>query len=198
MSCSLSMLRGEWSPTANACTLSNATSTKLNIVVSLSSDIVLLLIMLVGLLRWRLGEGGPSSMSRFLWTQCLLWLLLVAIGHVPPVVLLSLNMFWTPALITLSIAATRTYRSLADFGSRDTIISFPKISGFTVSENNQLVTAPIRFNRMEVSVHTDREQYRVSRALVEHSDSYVIMNGQPRDKPHKLIDQDDVENDMSK
>jgi len=85
-------LRGEWSTTTNTCTVPNAIDSKLNIIVTLSTDIVLLLIMLVGLLRWRLEVGSTSILIRVLWTQGLNWLFLVTIGHVPPMVFISLNL----------------------------------------------------------------------------------------------------------
>ncbi|KAH9954859.1 hypothetical protein BC827DRAFT_923099 [Russula dissimulans] len=62
-------VRGEWSPTSRTCEVSHSTSVKLNIIVTFFTDIVLLLIMLVRLLRWRFGEGGGSRLSRFLETQ---------------------------------------------------------------------------------------------------------------------------------
>ncbi|KAH9958704.1 hypothetical protein BC827DRAFT_545992 [Russula dissimulans] len=125
-------LRGEWSTTTNTCMVPNAIDSKLNIIVTLSTDIILLLMMLAGLLRWRLEVGSTSILIRVLCIQGLIWFFLVTIGHVPPMVFISLNlnaplnlMFATPALITLSIPATRMYRSLTDYNSRDISISLP-------------------------------------------------------------------------
>jgi len=42
---------------------------KLNWIVSLSADTVLLLIMLLALFHWRHEHGGMSNLCRFLWTQ---------------------------------------------------------------------------------------------------------------------------------
>jgi len=132
-------VRGIWLPITNICAVSNPAVTRLNTIVTLSSDVVLLLIMLVPLLCLRLEAGNWSRLSRLLWTQGLLWLLLATMGHLPQAVfiLLDLNvpldmMFGGPALITLSIAATRMYRSLIDFGSRD-------MSDPTESENNRML-----------------------------------------------------------
>ncbi|KAH9958760.1 hypothetical protein BC827DRAFT_549870 [Russula dissimulans] len=85
-------LHSSWSPTSRYCVVSNSIDSKINIIVTFSTDIVLLLIMLVGLLRRRFREGGASSLSRFLWAQGLIWLLLATIGHVPAVVFVSLNL----------------------------------------------------------------------------------------------------------
>jgi len=58
-----------WSDEINACVLLNPESNKLNIIVSLVSDVVLLLIMLFGLLRLRLGVG----LGGILWNQVRWW-----------------------------------------------------------------------------------------------------------------------------
>jgi hypothetical protein len=47
-------------------------SNKMNIIVSLASDVVLLLIMLVGLLRLRV-EIGEFGLGRILWNQVRRW-----------------------------------------------------------------------------------------------------------------------------
>ena len=62
-------LHGAWSPITNTCVVPNATARTLNIIVSLCTDIVMLLIMLVGLFNWRLKTGEVSSLSSLLWTQ---------------------------------------------------------------------------------------------------------------------------------
>jgi len=122
----IARLRGAWSPLTSTCVVPDTTANTLNIIVSLCTDVVMLLMMLVGLFSWRLEPGGVSKLSSLLWTQGNIWLLLATIGYVPPVVFLLLNlngslnlMFQTPALIIVSISATRMYRSLSDFGSHD-------------------------------------------------------------------------------
>jgi hypothetical protein len=67
-----------WSDQSNSGVLLNPQSNKLNIIVSLVSDVVLLLIMLVGLLRLRL-EIGQFGLGRILWTQVRWWFLLAVI-----------------------------------------------------------------------------------------------------------------------
>jgi len=56
-------LRSAWSPITKTCVVPNTTASTLNITVSLCTDIVLLLIMLVGLLTWRLEICGSSLSS---------------------------------------------------------------------------------------------------------------------------------------
>jgi hypothetical protein len=50
----------------------------MNIIVSLASDVVLLLIMLVGLLRLRV-EIGEFGLGRILWNQVRRWQFLLAL-----------------------------------------------------------------------------------------------------------------------
>jgi hypothetical protein len=121
----ITRLQGTWSPLTSTCLVPNTRASELNIIVSLITDSLLLIIMLIGLFRWRFEEGNTSSFGRLLWTQGIIWLFLATIAYVPPVVVIALNlnapfnlMFQTPALITMSIAATRLYRSLSDFNSR--------------------------------------------------------------------------------
>jgi len=167
-------LHSAWSPTSRHCVVSNSIDEKINIIVTTSTDIVLLLIMLVGLLRQRFREGGASSLSRFLWSQGLIWLLLATIGHLPAVVLVSLNlnaplnlMFRASNVISVSIAATRMYRSLADY---NTHYKMPKnvLTAFQTNRTRPALT-PIRFNWTELSAHRDTEQYRAARTLAGDS-----------------------------
>jgi hypothetical protein len=68
-----------WSPDANACTLFNVDSTTPAIIGSLVSDLGLLLIMLIGLLRLRCEAGGVLALGRTLWKQVRWWLFLPAV-----------------------------------------------------------------------------------------------------------------------
>jgi hypothetical protein len=56
-------------PEANTCALLNLESTKPTVIGSLVTDVVLLLIMLVGLFRMRLETGGAFGLARILWKQ---------------------------------------------------------------------------------------------------------------------------------
>ncbi|KAF8487402.1 hypothetical protein DFH94DRAFT_26034 [Russula ochroleuca] len=117
-------LRAKWSPEANTCIMGNFDSTKYSSITSFSSDLALLLIMLIGLLRLRREGGGAFALGRTLWKQGLIWLLLATIAEVPPVVLLILNLnlplviiTQSPGMIIVTIAATRLYRSLTNIYS---------------------------------------------------------------------------------
>jgi hypothetical protein len=52
----------------------NVQKSKHPVIANLVSDIILLLIMLVGLLRMRIHGAGTLHMGRFLWKQVRWWL----------------------------------------------------------------------------------------------------------------------------
>jgi hypothetical protein len=70
----------------NICMVINLQGLRLNIIVTLVSDVLLLLIMLIGLLRLRYHERGAFSMGRLLWRQGLIWLFIATASEVPQVV----------------------------------------------------------------------------------------------------------------
>jgi len=180
-------LRSIWSPTSRTCVVSNSTANQVNLMVTLATDILMLLVMLVGLLRWRFREGGVSGLTRFLWIQGLIWLLLATIGHLPAAifVLLNLNdpfnvMFGASTVTTVSIAGTRMYRTLTDYYNNcDITFSSPIRGRLPASQTNQIrvVTAPIRFNSMDASGFTDSGQRRTSQTLASRSGTYIITDG---------------------
>ncbi|KAH9994874.1 hypothetical protein BJV77DRAFT_285065 [Russula vinacea] len=122
---SIVRVHGEWSPALSTCLLVNLhTTTKLNLIVLLATDTILLLIMSVGLLRLGFHERSTLGVGRLLWRQGLIWLLVATIAEVVPAVFICLNlndafnlMFQIPSMVTLSIAATRIHRGLADYAS---------------------------------------------------------------------------------
>ncbi|KAI9508558.1 hypothetical protein F5148DRAFT_1283934 [Russula earlei] len=116
-----------WVPAGTTCEVTNIQSTKPNIILALATDLVLVGIMLVGLLRLGYHERGAFGIGHLLWKQGLIWLLIATVAEVPPAVFIILNlnepfneMFQIPAMIALSIAATRIHRSLTDFAARST------------------------------------------------------------------------------
>jgi len=115
-------IRAKWIPEADACAVVNLRITKFNILVSLGTDIILLLIMFFGLHRLGFHERSALGLGHLLWKQGVIWLLVATIAEVLPAVFICLNlndpfnyMFLLPAMVALSIAATRIYRSLADY-----------------------------------------------------------------------------------
>jgi hypothetical protein len=72
-------LRATWSDEASTCVLLNPESSKPNIISSLVTDVVLLLIMLMGLLRSGISKGGAFGVGRMLWNQVRWWQFLLAV-----------------------------------------------------------------------------------------------------------------------
>ncbi|KAH9990087.1 hypothetical protein BJV77DRAFT_634056 [Russula vinacea] len=169
----ISLLRAVWSPVANTCTLFNVNSTKPAIIGSLFSDIVLLLIMLIGLLRMRheAHEGGSSfPLARTLWNQGLIWLLFATVAELPSAVLMLLDLNVPLNLITqdegviiVTIAATKLYRSLINIYSSDISQDNPRGPGRSGSET-RVRPVPIPLNRMDKSVRTEYDQFPTSQS----------------------------------
>lgn len=203
----ITQLRAVWAPTQGVCAVLNVESSKNNIIVTLVTDVVLLITMLVGLLRLR-QHGSMLGLGRLLWRQGLIWLLLATAAEVTPTVFISLNlndpfnlMFQTPSLIVMSIAATRLYRSLTDFtsfsGSYDT--SQSRSGRMAVSDPKRGSTAPIPLDRLEVSVHRSFDDYPQAHAGQYGSyGTYVSSDGQLQDKPLTLGIDSDLETGVGK
>jgi len=122
----IARIRAGWDPDQGFCVVSNVESNQPTMIVMLITDVVLLLTMFVGLLRLRRRGGGTFELGRLLWKQGVIWLLLGTATELTPVLFISLYltdalniMFLMPSLLTMSIAATRMYRALADFSSTE-------------------------------------------------------------------------------
>ncbi|KAH9981974.1 hypothetical protein BJV74DRAFT_887218 [Russula compacta] len=189
-------LRSMWVPDLDTCSIAKSHGTlKLNFIFTLVTDIVLLSIMLLGLLRMRCHGSGSFALAHLLWKQGLIWLLLATLAEVPPVVFIILNlnepfdvMFQLPALLTMSIAATRMHRALVDRASRPVEITKGPIGGNSVpkTEPEQTATVPMRFRQMEVAMNTVRDQHAAPQTRYESSCIDINMDGQWPSKPYEL------------
>jgi len=193
-------LRYSWEPTQETCTALNPQSTKLNTVAPLITDVSLLIIMLVGLVRLRSHRGSAFGLGRLLWKQGVVWLLLAPAAEVTPVVFISLNlngafdlMFQIPSLIVMTIASTRMHRSLVDYVSRPTsaVQVIPRNYCRAASATNQMPAPRIPGNQMEVAVHTTHMQYPPSQTSLY--DSNIGMHWQLGDERTSQDLHDDVE-----
>ncbi|KAH9984317.1 hypothetical protein BJV74DRAFT_587128 [Russula compacta] len=190
-------IRAAWDPLLQNCIALNIKSSKLNVIVTLTTDIVLLLIMLVGLLRLRLHGGGTFGIGLFLWKQGLIWLLIATFAEVPPTVFIMLNlndpldaMFQPFSVIVMSIAATRMYRSLADFVSGSTgVVSESLKKGDSLVWKTRRNPAPL--NRIEMTVHGLYPTPQTS-----HYGSEISTNGSLGNEPRRLNLNNDVESAM--
>ncbi|KAF8498216.1 hypothetical protein F5888DRAFT_1693628 [Russula emetica] len=166
-------IRNSWSHELNACVLVKPDGIKPGIMGSLIADVVLLLIMLIGLLRLRFGAGDGFNLERVLWKQGLIWLLLAIVCEIPPTVHLSIlgekvtdslrlpvtQIFQIPNVITMTIAATRMYRSLMDVGSTESLQDgLPDTgSGVRTVSKIRVRSGPFPLSQME-SVRTKIDQ----------------------------------------
>jgi len=134
-----------------------------------------------------------------MWKQGVLWFILATICEIPPTVFICLNlndaynlMFLMPWLITLSIAATRMYRTLADFGS-STISHESAPDSHTVPRSRGTPAAPATLARLEVAVHRTYEEHRKSPMSHGSPSVGVDMDVELQDKPGVLILDDNGE-----
>ncbi|KAH9962365.1 hypothetical protein BC827DRAFT_1375837 [Russula dissimulans] len=200
-------ISAEWVPSEFGCGMPNTESNKLAITAMPVTDIALLLIMLIGLLRLRHRGGGRFDLGRLLWKQGVIYLFVATIAEIPPAVFIFLNlndkfdvMFLIPSLIIMSIAATRMYRSLANFFfSADIGNGSDKPPKRIVTNTKWTTTIPPSPNRMEVTVHTSCEDWQLPASQTAQHAPYMTRspNGQHGDKPHGLDLNDDVESNVT-
>ncbi|KAF8472257.1 hypothetical protein DFH94DRAFT_696350 [Russula ochroleuca] len=170
-----------WDSTLQGCVVLNSED-KFSVTVSLIADIVLFVVILVGLRRLRRESRGSFDPGCLLWKQGIVWLLIATAAEVPPTVFINLNldasfniiMFQLPALIVMSIAATRMYRSPSEVVLGSTETSFldmgsPQKRTRRVSKNH---SAPVELSRTEVDVGAVYERYPPSQTI-------TCIDGQP-------------------
>ncbi|KAI0275787.1 hypothetical protein BGY98DRAFT_37119 [Russula aff. rugulosa BPL654] len=185
-------LRAMWIPAFQTCAVRNSEEIKPALITTLITDIILLVTMLVGLFRLFIDNNCAFGVGRLLWKQAIIWLLISTVAGAPPTVFIFLNlngplnvMFQLPLSITNTIAATRIYRSLADYTFESSNFSLDAGSSKCdnkVSKWND--PAPISLNQIEVVVDTAYEQYPTSRTTLG-------VGTQQGGKPHELsVDSD--------
>ncbi|KAI0062711.1 hypothetical protein BV25DRAFT_600558 [Artomyces pyxidatus] len=90
---SIIVTRGAWNAEGHFCEVLNTSMSKENIIVTTMTDIILLLLMFFGLLRWRSVSGGlVGGIWRLLYTQGIWWIVIVTVSEIPPCVLIILNL----------------------------------------------------------------------------------------------------------
>jgi len=196
----MTRLRAAWAPAQSVCEVLNPESSKSNVITSLVTDVVLLLIVLVGLVRMRLHGNTKFGLGQVLWSQGLIWLFLATITELPPAVFIGLNlngpfdyMFQTPAIIGMTIAATRMYRSLSDFTSSSGAFDACATRNITNTDPKRMFASPIPLGRVKVAVHTTSEGY--PRANIGQYASYdPDSDSQSQDKHLVLSIGSDLEN----
>jgi len=188
-------IRSVQAPVLLTCIVTNIEDSKLGLLVTIVTDIVLLLIMVVGLLylhrygNWRFGLAG------LLRKQGVFWLLLAMVTEIPPGVLIILNLnvpldviLQRPAAIIMIIAATRMHRSLTDFarGSTDMWDTSGGVQkrGLPFSKAKRTPATQTLPGLMEVAFHVPSEEY-LTQTSHPASGSCVSMDGEPHDQLNK-------------
>jgi len=166
--------RAVWAPAQQTCIVVLSENNPLSLIFILVTNIVLLLMLLVGLRRLcrrHSSAFGLAALARLLWTQGAIWLLFASLAQIPPVVfvLLKLNsifqvMFVLPSWIAMTIAATRLHRSLADFSDSTSLSvgqSTTQTSRPPCLNSKQPASDSIPLDRMELTVHVVTETDRI-------------------------------------
>ncbi|KAH9957075.1 hypothetical protein BGW80DRAFT_1565522 [Lactifluus volemus] len=194
-----SQLHSVWRPVAGLCEVPNSDITKLNVLATLATDVILLLMVLAGLLRLRLGGGGMFDLGSFLLKQGIISLSLVVFAGILPAVFLILNineqfnlMFQVPSLISVTISATRVYRSLIHFSSDTSGLPLSRISFAKVKVDSN-VSRVIPLSPMDVVVHTTRHDDSFPRKTDSRS-----LDEQLGVEEHKLWSDEDVTSSKEK
>ncbi|KAI0311000.1 hypothetical protein OF83DRAFT_1177997 [Amylostereum chailletii] len=164
----LFLANAEYDPVLGAC-LSSEESTYKCIVSAagiLISDLVLLVIMLLGL--WRMEEARKFGLCGFLYRQGIVWIAVATLAETPSVVFLALNlgdpwnlMFQPFELAVMTVCATRMYRSLFDYDANTRYRS----SLLDWADGPQRPMTSIRFEHDTHASHTLDRMVSISIAL---------------------------------
>ncbi|KAI0045881.1 hypothetical protein FA95DRAFT_1560652 [Auriscalpium vulgare] len=156
---SAAISRGVWSDSAKTCIALHTEASKDNIITTLVTDTVLLVLMWLGLMRWH-RAGLEGGIWRLLFNQGLFWILVVTLAEVPSTVFILLNlnapwnlMFQVPELIIMTIGVSRIYRGLLDYNSIADLQSAMRVPASTAMTAN---SALVFFAQKDTSPLQDR------------------------------------------
>jgi len=137
---SVASIRTIWVAPLRICGMTDVLKARFSIISIISTEVVLLVLMITGLLRWR--NRGKGSLWQLLFTQGLAWVVVTLVAEIPPLVfiLLNLNVMMDvvthlPALCIVSIAATRMYRDLSNYLGRTTFLHSTQVTPGAVPSN---------------------------------------------------------------
>ncbi|KAI0063375.1 hypothetical protein BV25DRAFT_1915285 [Artomyces pyxidatus] len=136
----ITQVDADWDPESDACAILRTSRNRANVLATLLTDVVLLVVMFVGILQM----PSDTSLWKLLHRHGIVWIALATIAEVPPTTFLFLNlndamnlMFQTPALVVMTIGATRIFRSLHQFG-KPIVISASYLSNLpTAASGNE-------------------------------------------------------------
>jgi len=132
----IARLRSKWYHVVDSCVPTNTESNKLNIIVTLVTDVILLLIMLVGLIRLRRNGAGTFGLGQLLWRQGVIWFFFATVAEVPPTVFVSLN-------LNSSLFSSISSNPLTEFNSVVTSSIQPHVPSSRVDHNDNLCDADV-------------------------------------------------------
>ncbi|KAI0281013.1 hypothetical protein BGY98DRAFT_270657 [Russula aff. rugulosa BPL654] len=170
-------VRSVWMPAARACLTTNPQLVRDLSIGTLATDVSLLLIMLVGLIRLRHRDRTFVDFEYVLWKQGIMWLIIATIAEVPQAVFQFLNandtfktLFTIPSLLIMVFAATQTYRDLTFYGSTTTkMTTGPVADSSNFPKNNRVVSSTkkssvvhIPSNGLEETVQKAHEEFPLS------------------------------------
>jgi len=120
----IQLVRFEWVSTQGGCVPVENDPNSFDFMPAIIADMCLLLIILAGLFTLRCNGVGVFGLTRIIWKQGIIWLILASAAEVLSLVFTLLNkndplhhLFDTPSQIIMLIAATRMHRSLVNFAS---------------------------------------------------------------------------------
>ncbi|KAH9046063.1 hypothetical protein EDB84DRAFT_1558615 [Lactarius hengduanensis] len=116
---SLTTLRTTW--TGSLCAIFHTVHGRTSVLSTFATDVILLVLMLTGLKRWK-NAPKTGGVWGLLYTQGLIWVMIVTLAEIPPTVFILLNLndpmnliFQAFALIITPLGAARLYRELIDY-----------------------------------------------------------------------------------
>ncbi|KAN0116417.1 hypothetical protein V8E52_006036 [Russula decolorans] len=181
----IALVHSTWDSTQLACGPVKNDSNALGFIATTIADMVLLLIILASLLDMRCRGGGAFGLTRLLWKQGIIWLVLGCAVDIPQLVFTSLHLndqsqvlFEVPGQITIVIAATRMHRSLVNFASGSSDVAHespsPQVRNLTSSKTKRADTPSTALGRVEIAMHTAIERHPTS--LTKDDDSSTIIS----------------------
>ncbi|KZV74199.1 hypothetical protein PENSPDRAFT_648204 [Peniophora sp. CONT] len=164
---------GSYSPMVNGCFKVNLVQASLPaLAATFTIDALLLLLMLIGIFLRR--EACRFGLGGLLLKQGLIWLGVAIAAELPTVIILSLNvnealhqLFITPEVIILALAATNMHRALTDFPlvNRSSLPSSNKpmklsVLNRTTSRNWGMhdTVDPVKLRAVEIEVRVEQER----------------------------------------
>ncbi|KAF8494698.1 hypothetical protein F5888DRAFT_1805422 [Russula emetica] len=191
---SFTRIRSVWVPAQLACEAVKTDPSSLSFIPAIISDVVMLLFVLAGLLVMRRRDGATFGLTRLLWKQGVIWLIVGSVAEVPALVLtfLHLNdpsnaMFEAPGVIIMTIAATRMHRSLVYFASSDVIHESSQMSIFSYAKTKQTDPPSTVPDRVEVTVHEAFGQHSTGSTSGGDSSEFTIFSTSEQ-MPHIIGD----------